>query len=449
MPGLQGIFLCIDMKCFYASVECAERQLNPFETCLVVADETRGKNALCLAISPKMKALGIKNRCRLSEIPKNVRYIIAPPRMQLYIDYAADIYAIYLNYFSPNDIHVYSIDESFIDATSYLRTYSMTPKQLAKTLMDEIADRLQIPSTAGIGTNLYLAKIALDITAKYAKDHMGYLDEELYRQTLWDYEPLSDFWQVSAGSVKRLSRYGIHTMRGIAEAQEQKIYKAFGKNAEILIEHSWGRENCRMEDIKNYRGKTYSVSFSQILPRDYSYEEARIVIQEMVLHGSHELMKRKVIAPKVWLGVGYTYRSEIPVSKGTIRLISATSVNSLLQEAAVPLYDRLADRKTPIRRLAIAFCDVVDEGCEGYDLFTDWEAIEREKVRERAILEIADKYGKNALLRGTSYRTAATQKERNEMIGGHKAGYDDLSRTRETVYTHEFYQENKGRKRII
>ena len=220
MPQEQRTYMCIDMKSFYASVECAERCLNPFETCLVVADETRGENALCLAISPKMKALGIKNRCRLSEIPKDVKYIIAPPRMQLYIDYAADIYAIYLNYFSPDDIHVYSIDESFLDATHYLDAYRMTPKLLAKTLMNEIADKLQIPSTAGIGTNLYLAKVALDISAKHTKDHMGYLDEALYRQTLWDHKPLSDFWQVSTGTVNRLAQFGISTMRGITQAPE-------------------------------------------------------------------------------------------------------------------------------------------------------------------------------------------------------------------------------------
>ena len=422
-------YMCIDMKCFYASVECAERQLNPFETCLVVADETRGKNALCLAVSPKMKALGIKNRCRLSEIPNNIKYIIAPPRMQLYIDYAADIYAIYLDYFAPEDIHVYSIDESFIDATRYLSAYGKTPKELAKTLMNEIADKLQIPSTAGIGTNLYLAKIALDITAKHAKDHMGYLDETLYRETLWDHQPLTDFWQVSTGTVKRLARDGISTMRGITEAPEELLYKAFGVNAELLIDHAWGRESCLMEDIKNYRSKTHSVSFSQILPRDYSFDEARIVLQEMILHGSHELMKRKVITPKVWLGIGYT-RDTLPTAKGSTRLTSATGVNSLLQEPVLALFDRIADRQVKIRRLAIAFCDTVDEGCEGYDFFTDWESVEREKARERAVMEIAEKYGKNAVLRGTNYLKGATQKERNEMIGGHRAGYDDARRTR-------------------
>lgn len=430
MPQKTRTYLCIDMKSFYASVECAERQMNPFETCLVVADETRGEHALCLAISPKMKALGIKNRCRLSDIPKNVKYIIAPPRMQLYIDYAADIYAIYLNYFAPEDIHVYSIDESFIDASNYLEAYKLTPEQLAKVLMNEIADKLQIPSTAGIGTNLYLAKIALDITAKHAKDHMGYLDEELFCETLWDHRPLTDFWGIADGTVRRLERVGLQTQRDIANAPPELLYRVFGKDAEIIIDHSKGRESCLMSDIKNYRPKSHSVSFSQILPRDYNYDEARVVMQEMILNGSHELMKRKVITPKVWIGIGYTYSATIPSGKGSTKLISATNVNSLLQEAAIPLFDKLAERHTPIRRLAIAFEDVVDEGCEGYDLFTDWAAVEREKARERAVMEITDKYGKNYLLRGTNYMKGATQKERNEMIGGHRAGYDDASRTR-------------------
>lgn len=425
-------YMVIDMKCFYASVECAERHLNPFETCLVVADVTRGKNALCLAISPKMKALGVKNRCRLSEIPSNIRYEIAPPRMQLYIDYAADIYGIYLDYFSPDDIHVYSIDESFIDATRYLEAYKMTPKQLAGKLMNEIADRLCIPSTSGIGTNLYLAKIALDITAKHSPDHMGYLDEKLYCETLWDHEPLSDFWQVAGGTCRRLERYGIRTMRGIAECPPDRLYELFGKNAELLIDHAWGRESCLMSDIKNYRAKTHSVSFSQILPRNYSFDEARIVLQEMILNGSHELMKRKVITRKIWIGINYAY-STVSSSKGSARMISASNANSLLQEVALPLFDRIADKSVPIRRLAIAFEDVVDESCEGYDFFTDWNAVAREKERERAVMELAEKYGRNAVVRGTSYLGCATQRERNEMIGGHRAGYDDARRESKAV----------------
>ncbi len=427
MSQKERIYMCIDMKSFYASVECAERNLNPFETNLVVADTTRGKNALCLAITPKMKAQGIKNRCRLSDIPKNVKYEAAMPRMQLYIEYAADIYGLYLNYFDPRDIHVYSIDESFIDVTSYLESLGMTPKQLAKKLMNEIAEKLHIPSTAGIGTNLYLAKIALDITAKHTKDHMGYLTEELYRETLWDHQPITDFWQVAGGTQRRLERYGIFTMRGIAEAAPETIYRLFGKDAELLIDHAWGRESCLMEDIKNYRSKTHSVSFSQILPRNYTFDEARIVMQEMVLNGCHELMRRKVITQKVWIGVGYAFDT-ISSTKGSTRLISATSVNSLMQDPVLVLFDRVADRNTPIRRLAISFNDVCDEGCEGYDFFTDWEAVEREKARERAVLELSDRYGKNAVLRGTNYMKGATQKERNEMIGGHRAGYDDARR---------------------
>lgn len=427
MSQKERIYMCIDMKSFYASVECAERNLNPFETNLVVADTTRGKNALCLAISPKMKALGIRNRCRLSEIPNNVKYEAAMPRMQLYIEYAADIYALYLNYFDPRDIHVYSIDESFIDATHYLESMRMTPQELAKKLMNEIAEKLHIPSTAGIGTNLYLAKIALDITAKHTKDHLGYLTEELYQKTLWDHKPITDFWQVADGTARRLERYCIYTMRGIAEAPPELIYRIFGKDAELLIDHAWGRESCLMEDIKNYRSKSHSVSFSQILPRNYTYEEARVVMQEMILHGCHELMRRKVITQKVWIGVGYAFDT-ISSTKGTTRLFSATSVNSLMQGPVLELFDRVADKKVPIRRLAISFNDVCDEGCEGYDFFTDWEAVEREKARERAVLEISDRYGKNAVLRGTNYMKGATQKERNEMIGGHRAGYDDARR---------------------
>lgn len=420
------------MKSFYASVECAERNLNPFETNLVVADESRGTNALCLAITPKMKALGIRNRCRLSEIPNSVRYTVALPRMQFYIDYAADIYAIYLKYFSPDSIHVYSIDESFIDVTEYLRVYRLTPEQLAEKLMNEIGEILHIPATAGIGTNLYLAKIALDISAKHAKNHIGVLTEESYRRTLWDHRPITDFWQISGGTARRLQRHGITTMRGIAEFPAEYLYKEFGKNAELLIDHAWGRESCLMRDIKNYRASSHSVSFSQILPRDYSFAEARIVMSEMVLHGCQELMKRHVITRKIWIGIGYT-RDRIPMTKGSTRLLSAVNVNSILSPAVLELFDRIADRKIQIRRLGISFEDIYDENCEGYDLFTDWNAVEREKTRERTVLRLAERYGKNAVLRGTNFLESATQKERNEFIGGHRAGYDDKRRTGETV----------------
>ena len=364
MAAKENTFFCIDMKTFYASVECAERGLNPFETNLVVADLTRGKNALCLAISPKMKAQGVKNRCRLSDIPNSIKYDVAPPRMQLYIDYAADIYGLYLKYFDPSDIHVYSIDESFIDVTSYLGAYKKSPKELAVFIMNEIAEKLHIPSTAGIGTNLYLAKIALDITAKHAKDHIGYLNEELYRETLWDHKPITDFWQIAGGTAKRLEQYGIYTMRGIANCPEDLLYRIFGINAELLIDHAWGRESCCISDIKNYKTKSKSVSFSQILPRDYAYEEAKTVMIEMAYNGCRELMKRKVITKKVWVGIGYT-RDQHESTAASMKLFSASALPSKLKPAVETAFEKAAIRDIPIRRLAICFGDVCDEGCEG------------------------------------------------------------------------------------
>ena len=424
MAQKQRVYFCIDMKTFYASVECAERGLNPFETNLAVVDENRGKNALWLAITPKMKAQGIKNRCRMSEIPKQINFIRALPRMQLYIDYAADIYEIYLNYFAPQDIYVYSIDESFIDVTDYLPMYNIDAVSFAKKLMNEIAAKMHIPSTAGIGTNLYLAKIALDITAKHSKDHIGYLDEDSYIKTLWNHRPITDFWQIAQGTERRLAKYGIYDMEGIAKAPTDLLYKVFGVNAELLIDHAWGREPCLMEDIKNYRSKSKSVSFSQVLPSDYTYEQAKTVMMEMVIHGCQEMMRRKVITNKVGIFVGYTFGGREGTG-GTTRMTVTTNLPSKIEPYVEQLFERTTDKQVPIRRLGINFEDVCDEGCEGYDLFTNFEEVEREKKREHAILEIADKYGKNAILRGLNYMDGATQRERNTFIGGHRAGFDD------------------------
>jgi len=426
----QRTYLCIDGKCFYASVECAERGLNPFETNLVVADKNRGKNALCLAISPKLKALGIHNRCRLSDIPGDIKYEIALPRMQLYVDYCADIYALYLDYFAPEDIHVYSIDEAFIDVTNYLPMYNMDARQLARNLMNEIANKLRVPTTAGIGTNLYLAKIALDITAKKTRDHMGYLDEKTFRETLWDHMPLTDFWGIARGKVNRLSHYGIFTMRDIANADPELLYKVFGIDAELLIDHAWGRESCLMEDIKNYHSKSHSVSFSQILPRDYEYEEAAVVMAEMAIHGCLELYKRHVITNKVWIGVGYSRAEMVPPSQGSIKLRCATQLSSIIEPAVKEEFKKVVAWGVPIRHLAISFCDTRDEGCEGYDLFTDWAKVDKEKAAERTVLEIRDRFGKNAVLRGVNLNKAGTQRERNTFIGGHRAGYDDERKPR-------------------
>ena len=424
----QKVYFCIDMKTFYASVECAERGLNPFETNLVVADVTRGKNALCLAISPKLKAQGIRNRCRLSEIPTSIKYEIAPPRMALYIQYSADIYDLYLDYFSPDDIHVYSIDESFVDVSDYLSAFRLTPKELAKKMIDVIAIKKHIPSTAGIGTNMYLAKIALDITAKHSADHIGYLDEKLYMRQLWGHRPITDFWQISTGTARRLAKYGIHDMRGIVNFPEEILYKEFGVNAELLIDHAWGRESCTIADIKQYKSKSKSVSFSQILPRDYSFAEARIVMTEMAQNGSMELLKRHLITSRVSFFIGYS-KEQRPADSGFVKIKLATARCSVLEPAVIQAFDKTADRQTPIRRLGLCFEKIADEGCEGYDLFTDFEAVEKEKRRDRVVLELKDKYGKNAVLRGTNLMEAGTQRERNNMIGGHRAGYDSTGKS--------------------
>ncbi|MCH5154333.1 MAG: DNA repair protein [Clostridiales bacterium] len=416
-------YYCIDMKTFYASVECAERGLNPFDTNLVVADVSRGKNALCLAVTPKLKAQGVRNRCRLSEIPKDIKYEIAPPRMQLYIDYSADIYDIYLDYISPDDIHVYSIDEAFIDATDYLKLYSLEQTEFAKKLIAEIANRKKIPSTAGVGTNLFLAKVALDITAKKNKSHIGFLTEDIFKETLWNHRPITDFWHIAEGTAKRLARFAIYDMKGITHAPVDLLYKEFGIDAELLIDHAYGRESCTIADIKAYKSKSHSVSFSQILPRDYSFDEARIVMEEMALHGAYELMKRGVVTNKVCIGVNYSH-SEIPSTHGAKKLNVNTALNSVIGPAAIEVFDGTTDRSTPIRRLSIDFENVVDEAYESYDLFTDMAKVQKEKSSQHAVLDVKKKYGKNAILTGTNYLDCATQRERNTFIGGHRAGDD-------------------------
>ena len=299
------IYFCIAMKSFFASVECAERGLNPFETNLVVADETRGNGTICLAISPAMKALGVKNRCRMYEIPSNIKYITAMPHMKKYIKYNGDIYDIYLDYIDPRDIHVYSIDESFLDVTDYLRMYDKTPRQFAKQLINEIAEKAHIPATVGIGTNLYLAKIALDIEAKKRSDHIGWLNEDLYQEKLWHHRPLTDFWQIGRGIALRLQKYGIYDMAGIAHADEKRLYKEFGVNAELLIDHAWGREICTIADIKAHHSKSKSISMSQILFSDYSFEKARTVMKEMILDACHKMMHQKVITNSLTISIGY------------------------------------------------------------------------------------------------------------------------------------------------
>lgn len=411
-------YLCIDMKCFFASVECVERGLNPFETCLAVVDSSRGKNAICLAISPKMKALGVKNRCRLNDIPKNISFLDAKPRMKKYIDYAAKIYDVYLDYVSPDDVHVYSIDEAFIDVSNYLKTYNKTPKQFAKLLINEISNRTGIPATCGIGTNLYLSKIALDISAKNSKEHIGFLTEDIFNLTLSNHKPITDFWGIAKGTANRLKKYAIYDMEGIRKVDSNLLYREFGINAELLIDHAYGKESCTIRDIKNYKTKSKSISNSQILFEDYELDKAKIVLQEMALTACQELIKRKVIANTVSIYIGYSkdfYKS----SGGSIKLPYATSSYNTIIDYVNSLFEKHAILGSLIRRLGISFGGICDESAEGYDFFTNQDFIIKERNLEKTVLNIKSKYGKNAVLRGFDLQEGATQIERNKLIGGH------------------------------
>lgn len=414
---MERVYFCIDMKSFFASVECAERGLNPFETNLVVADPARGEGAICLAISPKMKSLGVKNRCRIFEIPKNMDYIVALPRMKKYIEYTADIYEIYLKYVSKDDIHVYSIDESFIDVTQYLKLYNLRPKQFAKILIEEIAVKKGIPSSVGIGTNMFLAKIALDVMAKKVTDRIAYLDEEIFKEYMWTHKPITDFWQISRGTAKRLAKYGVYDLKGITKLNEKLLYKEFGINAEILIDHAWGREPCTMADIKAYKGKSKSVSNSQILFEDYNFDKARLVFEEMVQNMCYEMMTRRLISRSGFLSVGYS-KGVKDNDGGAVRLDEATNLFSLILPNMLEAFDRLVSRSYPIRKLSIGF-SVVDESSEGYDFFTDINRVNKEKSSEKAVLQIKNKYGKNSLLKGINFKEGATIQTRNKLIGGH------------------------------
>ena len=413
-------YFCVDMKSFFASVECAERGLNPFETNLVVADESRGSGTICLAISPAMKALGVKNRCRLFEIPKNIKYITAKPSMKKYIQYNGDIYDIYLDYMSPQDIHVYSIDESFLDVTDYLRMYKKTAREFAKFLINEIAERTHIPASVGIGTNLYLAKIALDIAAKKKSSHIGWLNEDVYQATLWKHRPLTDFWQIGKGIEKRLAKYGIHDMEGITKTDERLLYKEFGINAELLIDHAWGRESCTIADIKAHKTKGKSIFGSQILFEDYSFEKAEIVVKEMVLDACHKMMRQRVVTNSITLHIGYS-KDLIQPTGGTAKLLSTTNVYSEILNGVLDVFYKTTDRETPIRRIGLTCNNVVGEGCEGYSLFTNFVAVEKEKKLERTVLALKDKFGKNSMLRAIDLEEGATARERNCLIGGHNA----------------------------
>lgn len=498
-------YIAIDLKSFYASVECVERGLNPLTTNLVVADSSRTDKTICLAVSPSLKGYGIGGRARLFEVVQRVRqvnaeraldcpdqrltgssyllpelqqhpdwgidYITAPPRMALYIQYSARIYEIYLRYIAPEDIHSYSCDEVFMDVTDYLATYHATPHELAMRIIREVLRETGITATAGIGTNLYLCKVAMDIMAKHTPAdqdgvRIAQLDEKTYRQLLWDHQPITDFWRVGRGIANRLADCGIYTMGQLARYSLDKsmvLHRMFGINAELLIDHAWGWEPCTMEYIKDYRPTVNSFCNGQVLTRPYTCAEARIVLMEMAEAAALQLVDHQMMTDRLTLRIGYDtssladpaihckyhgpvsrdyYGREVPHhSEGRQRLERYTSSSTIIIDALTQLYDRVTNPLLLIRRLNITSENLICERLATYreenqaiqlDLFTDYEQVAHQKQTEReamkkerkvqdALLNIKKRYGKNAILRGTSFADCATARERNQQIGGHKA----------------------------
>lgn len=489
-------YIAIDLKSFYASVECVERGLDPLTTNLVVADLSRTEKTICLAVSPALKAYGIPGRPRLFEVVEKVKqlntgkagvkssissieltnnpalqvdYITATPRMALYIEYSTKIYNVYLRYVAPEDIHVYSIDEVFIDATPYLDLYQLTPHEFAMRMIRDVLRETGITATAGIGTNLYLAKIAMDIVAKHIpadKDgvRIAELDEMTYRQQLWDHRPLTDFWRVGRGYKKKLEAMGLYTMGDIARCSlgrptdyynEELLYKAFGVNAELLVDHAWGWEPCPMSAIKAYKPSTNSLGAGQVLQYPYSWEKARLVMREMADSLSLELAGKGLVADQIVMDVGYDmdslkggsykgpvvkdpYGRKIPKgAHGSQNLPRKTASTKLIVAAAMELFDRITDNTLLVRRLNIAAAHVVEKSAAPQeefvqlDLFTSpsetrereeaAKALEKEGRIQEAILGIQGKFGKNALLKGYNLLDGATARDRNKQIGGHKA----------------------------
>ena len=485
------LFIAIDLKSFYASVEAKEKGLDPLTTNLVVADVSRTEKTICLAVSPALKSFGISGRARLFEVIQKVKevnrqrqrkageftgesydinqlntnpslklsFIAATPRMSLYMEYSTKIYQIYLRYIAPEDIHVYSIDEVFIDATSYLKTYRMTAHELAMKMMREVLKETGITATAGIGTNLYLAKIAMDIMAKKAAaDEDGVriaeLDEMSYRRQLWTHRPLTDFWRIGNGYAKRLEAAGMITMGDVARCSvtnEEILYNMFGVNAELLIDHAWGWEPCTLDLVKAYEPEDRSFSSGQVLMEPYSFDKARVIVHEMADSMALDLVEKRMVTDQVVLTVNYEnldgqrkdwkgevvtgyYGKKVPKpAHGTENLSRMTSSGKLIVDAALRIYDRKVDRSLLVRRITIAVNHVLREDqapskYEQMDLFTDYAArekeekkLERERSMQEAMLKIKNRYGKNAILKGVNFEEGATGLERNRQVGGHKA----------------------------
>ena len=445
----QRIYIVIDLKSFYASVECVERGLDTMTARLVVADPERTEKTICLSISPAMKRLGIHNRCRVFEIPKSVDYIMAQPRMQLYIDYAAGIYGIYLKYISKEDIHVYSIDECFMDVTNYLPLYQMTARELGQTIMADIFREYGIRATCGVGTNLYLAKIALDITAKHSPDFIGELDEETFQRTLWDHKPLTDFWRIGRGIAAKLEKYGIHTAGDIARTDEDFLYKLFGVDAELLIDHAWGRETATIAAIKSYKARTNCLTSGQVLGCDYSFEDAKLIVKEMMDLLCLEMVEKNLVSDSVTLQVGYSRQLAVESSRGTASLDAETNADIILVPAVSALFERIANPDLAIHRLNISVNHVIEEEYRQYSMFTDVQELERNRKLQTAMLDIKKKFGKNAILKGINLQEASTMQERNQQIGGHKSGIykDGGNKSKERGKEREGAEHKAGGKR--
>ncbi len=450
-------YICIDLKSYYSSVECVERGLDPLTTNLVVADESRTDKTICLAVSPSMKALGISGRARLFEVKQRVQeikrtqnkelhYIIARPRMQMYVDYSAAIYGVYLKYIAPEDIHIYSIDEVFIDVTRYLSLYKMTAHELAVQMIRDVLATTGITATVGIGTNLYLAKIAMDIVAKHVppdKDgvRVAELDEISFREKLWDHEPLTDFWMIGSGTTERLLKCGIHTMGELARFSrygEDHLYRIFGVDAEILIDHAWGIEPVTMEHIKGYKTATESMTSGQVLKCGYDYERTRIVIREMTEEVVTRLIDNDMVAGGLVLHIGYErtdanysgplklnfHGKKVPVSAhGTAKLENPTAAPSVIMDAVMELFDRIVDRRLLSRRLSVTAIRIAPKSSVSYQMgfFTDFEAETKETTLVKTEINLQKRFGKNALFKAYDLMAGATKLERNMQIGGHRA----------------------------
>lgn len=438
------IYICIDLKSFYASVECAQRGLDPFETNLVVADPERTNKTICLAITPAMKEIGIRNRCRLFEIPENVDYLIAKPRMRHYMEVSAQIYKVYLRYVSPQDIHVYSIDECFIDATSYLGFYGKTEREFARMLMDAVFEETKITATAGIGTNLFLCKLALDIMAKHTEDGIGYLDEAGFRRSIWNHRPITDIWNIGPGIANRLLKYGVRDLEGVAHMPPKVLYREFGVNAQFLIEHSHGIEPCTIAQIQAYEPEGSSMTNGQVLACGYTFDEALIVLREMCDASVLELVEKHLVTSHISVYVGYEHQRPKPgedvavyecghgkryVGKGaraehgggSRKLGERTNSFRKLWPRVEALYRETVDASQVIRRVNLSFGSLMDEDYATLDLFTDERAEQQERALAQAQLAIKDRFGKNAVFKATSLQEKATGRQRNDQVGGHRA----------------------------